>query len=105
MSNQNEFTITKQSNPQGAKFEAVGFINMTTSLDLEKALEGALQAGENDIILDMSKTQALTSFGIRVLLKTYKTALAKGGSFQIQSPSSVVENVLKISNLDMLVKK
>jgi len=105
MSNQNEFKITKQSTPQGVRFEAAGFINMETSLELEKELEAALAAGEKEIILDMSNTKALTSFGIRVILKTYKTSVAKGGTFQIQSPSSVVENVLKISNLEMLVKK
>ena len=101
----NDFTIVKQTIAGGVKFEAAGFINMNTAVDFEKALDGAVQAGEKSIILDMGKVVALTSFGVRVILKTYKATAAKGGKFQIENPSPTILAVLKISNLEQLLVK
>jgi len=99
------FTITGLSAAPDIKLEAAGYIAYDTAGQLEKALNDSFQDDPESITVDMENIVVFTSIGIRVLLKAIKTATQKGIKFQIENPSDIVKNVLRLSNLDeMLIK-
>jgi len=100
------FTMTEQPSEQGVRFEAVGYIAYDTAGQFEKALNDSFKGNPKSITVDMEKVVVFTSVGIRVILKIFKTAKSKGIKFQIENPSYIVRNVLKLSNLEeMLIMK
>ena len=99
------FTITKQSGAPKIKLEAAGYIVYDTAGSFEQVLSESFQEGPESITIDMENVVVFTSIGIRVVLKAYKTAIEKKVEFQIENPSDIVRNVLKLSKLEeMLVK-
>ena len=99
------FSITGQTDVKDVKFEAAGYIVYDTAGQFEKTLSDALGGDPESITIDMENVVVFTSIGIRVILKAYKTANEKGIIFQIENPSNTVRNVLKLSNLDILLVK
>ena len=100
-----EFTITQLSGAPDAKFEAAGYIAFDTAGQFEKALKDSFQEEPESITVDMEKVVVFTSVAVRVVLKTYKNAKENGIEFQIENPSDIVRNVLKLSNLDTMLLK
>jgi len=78
------------------RFTVTGRVNSENSSVLKFKLEESLQYGENNIVLNMSKTDFLSSDGIKIILNTYKEAQKKGGKFRIEDPSQSVKNVLGV---------
>ena len=99
------FTITKQSDAPDIKFEVAGYIVYDTAGLFEQELGNSFKDGPKSITIDMENVVVFTSIGIRVILKTYKTAMEKKVEFHIENPSDIVRSVLKLSKLEeMLVK-
>ena len=99
------FTITQRSGAPDVKFEAAGYIAFDTAGEFEKALRDSFQVEPESITVDMEKVVVFTSVAVRVVLKTYKNAKEKKVVFQIENPSDIVRNVLKLSNLDKMMIK
>jgi len=99
----NELTIKKIKTETGIKFEAEGRIATANERYFDKVLGDALEDGYTRIILNMQHVTLLTSIGIRIILKTYKSCMEKGGKFQIEAPSEVVKNVLGLSALEQML--
>jgi anti-anti-sigma factor len=91
--------LTEKINDGVCRFAAKGRVDSISSDMLLSNLEKALNEGQKTIILDMSQIIYLSSMGIRVILKVYKKAMESGGSFYIEHPSNVVENVLGMTAL------
>ena len=89
----------------GIKFTAKGHINALNSGVLEQELENAINKGHKRIILNLVQVDFLSSSGIRILIKTYKTMKNNGGVFNIEKPSENVKNVLGITALDSMLLK
>lgn len=98
-----DFTITSQTETDGVKLKAVGYIVYNTATQFEKALNDALSSNPKSLTIDMDKVVVFTSIAIRVILKAYKTAQEKGIKFQIENPSDIVRNVLKLSKLEEML--
>jgi len=99
------FTITGLSTAPDVKLAAQGYIVYDTAGQFEKALNDSFQDEPESITIDMENVVVFTSIGIRVILKTIKTAKKKGIEFKIENPSDIVRNVLMLSNLDKMLLK
>ena len=97
--------ITEERHEKKSIFTAKGRVDAESADTLLFELENALKDGQTTIILNMLQVEYLSSIGIRVILKIYKQAREKGCTFNIDSPSRVVKNVLGMVALnEMLVK-
>jgi len=84
---------------------AKGRIDSKSADTLLFKLENAINGGQKAIILNMAQVEYLSSVGIRVILKSYKQAMEKDGTFKIERPSEIVKNVLGMLALkEMLVE-
>ena len=100
-----EFAITKEVNEGTIKFIVKGQVNSINAPELEYEMEDALNAGQVNIVLNMTQVEYLSSIGVRVILKFYKKAKEEGGKLNIERPSETVRNVLGTAALyDMLLK-
>ena len=98
-----ELSIRKEDRGGTQWFELTGRINTTTASDFDKAMTSATLEGKQ-ITVNMLNVTLLTSVGIRVILKTWKTCAAGGGKFLLERPSQAVENVLGLSALEKMLK-
>jgi anti-anti-sigma factor len=94
--NNGELKITENINEGVYHLYAKGRIDSNTADLLLVKLEDALNNGHKTIILNMTQVDYLSSIGIRVILKTFKQANENGGSFNIDSPSEIVRNILNM---------
>jgi len=100
-----EFEITGEKTPDGIKFFLKGFITSYHADKLQNELDAAMKDGIVNIVLNMLFVEYLCSTGIKVLLKTFKSAKEAGGKLSIEKPSERVKNVLGMVALDeMLIK-
>ena len=98
-----EFAIIKEINEGIIKFIVKGHLDSINAPELQYELEDALKNGQNNIVLNMTQVQYLSSIGVRVLLKIYKQAEEAGGKFNIERPSEMVRNVLGIAALNEML--
>jgi len=80
----------------------MGRIDSATAGDFEKALIELAERGRNNIALDMSDVEFISSAGLRVLVTIRKTVQSAGGDLVIAEPSERVTDTLEIAGLDVL---
>ena len=98
-----ELSMERIKVPVGVKFKVVGRITTGNEMYFEKTLTRALEEGFRRIVLNMQEVTLMTSIGIRMILKTYKTCTEAGGKFRIEDPSEVVKNVMGLSALQQMM--
>ena len=79
-------------------------LDTNTSPEAEKMLVAQLDAGETRIVIDFSKTDYMTSAGLRVILKTASLLQEKGGGFALCNGNEQIVEVLEISGFLEIVK-
>lgn len=104
-------------------FQITGTVDSSTATDLEKQIKQAHEAGMRDLLLDLSKTEYVSSAGIRVLNSTMKMlrsdapeesdeAMSKGlrdGTWKsphlkLAHVPRYVSEAFKIAGMDMLLE-
>jgi len=99
----NEITIDRIKTPAGVKFKVVGRLTTINETYFEKVLTDALEEGFNRIDLNLQDVTLMTSVGIRIILKTYKSCVEAGGRLRIEDPSEVVKSVMELSALQQMM--
>ena len=79
-------------------------LDTNTSPEAEKMLMEQLDAGETRIVIDFSKTDYMSSAGLRVILKTASLLQEKGGGFALCNGNEQIVEVLEISGFLEIVK-
>jgi anti-anti-sigma factor len=79
-------------------------LDTNTSPEAEKMLMAQIDAGETRIVIDFSKTDYLSSAGLRVILKTASLLQDKGGGFALCNGNEQIVEVLEISGFLEIVK-
>ena len=79
-------------------------LDTNTSPEAEKMLTAQLDAGETRIVIDFSKTDYMSSAGLRVILKTASLLQEKGGGFALCNGNEQIVEVLEISGFLEIVK-
>ena len=74
-----------------------GRLDSSNSGELEKVLLECQAAGKNDLLIDFSRLDYISSAGLRVLLMTAKSAKAAGGQVVLAALNSDVRQVFDIS--------
>ncbi|MEE4264977.1 MAG: STAS domain-containing protein [Desulfobacteraceae bacterium] len=79
-------------------------LDTNTSPAAEKLLLAQMDAGETRIVMDFSKTDYMSSAGLRVILKTATLLQEKGGGFALCNGNEQIVEVLEISGFLDIVK-
>jgi anti-sigma B factor antagonist len=74
-----------------------GEIDFTTATVLSSALDDALAAGPNNVLVDMSGVTFIDSSGLTALIHGYKAATRAEGWLSIRDPSAVVTRLLALT--------
>jgi len=105
MKDNEELEILEDRSPGAVKFTLKGRVNAASADSLLYKLETAINDGHINIVMNMARIEYLSSVGIRVILKIYKRASEKNGTFKIERPSENVKNVLGMVALkDMMAE-
>lgn len=78
-------------------FSLKGYLDSTSSPEVEKKILSSIDSGTMDIILDMSSLDYISSAGIRILVLCLKTIEKRGGKICLVSVPKPIENVLYIT--------
>jgi anti-anti-sigma factor len=82
-----------------------GRVDGSTAGEFETTLNELTEAGKNNLILDMSEVDFVSSAGLRILVNTRKAVQASGGDIVLASPSDQVIETLDIAGLDVLFQQ
>jgi anti-sigma B factor antagonist len=74
-----------------------GRLDTNTSPEAEQLIMAAIENGENKVIIDFSKTDYISSSGLRVILKTAKVLKPKNGTAALCNTNKQIYEVLEIS--------
>ncbi len=88
-------TIEKKVNGNELSVTLTGRLDTTTAPELEAALKESLDGVEN-LILDFTGLEYLSSAGLRVLLAAQKT-MNKQGSMVIRNVNDTIQEVFEIT--------
>ncbi|MGH9016763.1 MAG: STAS domain-containing protein [Acidimicrobiales bacterium] len=76
-----------------------GEIDIQTSPQLEKSLQGILEAGSASVFVDLADVTFLDSTGLSVLVGALQRCREAGGSLRLRSPKPNIRRVLEITGL------
>ena len=79
-------------------------IDLKNFAELEQAAQKAIDAGTHDLVIDMSKSEILTSIGIRALVIIHKM-LSKDGAnhLKLAGPTEHIREVLQIAGITQFI--
>ena len=89
-------TISKELNGKTLTISVEGRLDTTTSPDLEAEFKKSLD-GVEELILDFSKLDYISSAGLRVLLAGHKEMSGKGGTMKIRNVNEIVHEVFEVT--------
>ena len=87
-----------------AAVRGVGRLNMVSAAGLRETVAVALAAGRTRIVVDFSGVDFVDSSGLGALIGCLKSARQAGGDLRIAQPTAQVTMVLRLSNLDRVLK-
>ena len=88
-------TINKTVNGNALTIALEGRLDTTTAPELEQALKESLDSAQ-ELIMDFSKLDYISSAGLRVLLSAHKTMRAKDG-MKVVNVNEIVKEVLDVT--------
>ncbi|MBN2555386.1 MAG: STAS domain-containing protein [Anaerolineales bacterium] len=94
--------ITQKEYKRVNAVEIAGRIDSATSGEFESVLVDLAERGRNNIVLDMSAVEFISSAGLRVLVTIRKAVQSAGGDVVLAAPSERVTDTLEIAGLDVL---
>ncbi len=95
--------ITERVEGDVTVFLLEGRIDTQAAADLDQALQSAVSAGKNNLVLDMSETEYISSAGLRTLAAVLVRTKAEGGDMKLAALNTRVTRVFKIIGFDVLM--
>lgn len=84
-------------------FSPAGRLDSNNSAAFEKEILAALDAGENQILLDFSDLAYISSAGLRVVLLTAKKTKASGGKLVLCNLNESINEVFIVSGFNSIL--
>ncbi|MCI0711706.1 MAG: STAS domain-containing protein [Chloroflexi bacterium] len=84
--------------------EVSGRVDSTTADQLGKALNDAIDEGQSQLVLDLSRVDYMSSAGLRELVSALKRLQRGRGDLRLAALSERVEEVLELAGLDEIFK-
>jgi anti-anti-sigma factor len=81
-----------------------GSVDALTSADLTRELIAQIEAGRQQILLDLGKVDYMSSAGLRSILAALKESRQHGGDLRIAAPQPGVAKILKMSGFNNILK-
>jgi len=86
-------------------FQLQDRVNLGNYKELEEAAKIAYDKGMRDLIIDLSKSDSLTSIGIRALVVIHKLLSAEGGShLKLADPIPPIREMLQVAGITQFVE-
>ncbi|GAA1828099.1 STAS domain-containing protein [Luedemannella flava] len=76
-----------------------GELDLATAPDLAAAIDGQVEQGRVNVVLDLADLSFCDSAGLRVFVRYRRQLDEAGGRFLVAAPSPMVRRVLEISGL------
>ncbi|MEO3758878.1 STAS domain-containing protein [Mycobacterium sp. B14F4] len=97
--------IGKRTTTSGAVvIRPEGRLNMVAAPALRQELHDLVDSGSNRLVVDLSGTDFIDSSGLGALISGLKVARQAGGDLRIASPTTQVETVLSLTNLNRVLR-
>lgn len=81
-----------------------GRLNMVAAPSLRQELHNLIERGTTRLVVDLSATDFIDSSGLGALISGLKLARQAGGDLRIAAPTTQVETVLSLTNLDRVLR-
>ncbi len=81
-----------------------GRLTMISTAGLRALVTDTVEGGQRNIVVDLSGTEFIDSSGLGALIAGLKTARQAGGDLRIACPTEQVEMVLRLTNLDRVLR-
>ncbi len=98
-----EMEFAAKRTGQGIVLSLKGRLDASSSELLDREVDELVRSGGRLLSLDMGGVTYMSSAGIRSLVKTSKAFKKFGGSFGIINPSKAVHDLLRLTNLEVLL--
>lgn len=85
-----------------ALIEVSGRIDSSNANEFGEALNGEIDAGRNQLVLDLSQVEYMSSAGLREMVTALKKVKRGSGDLRLAAPSERVEEVLELAGLDSI---
>lgn len=96
-----DLEIKKEINEDKIKIELSGKLDTSTFIGLENELEDI--ETYKDITFDFKNLNYISSVGLRILLRAYKSTLANGGKLMVINLNETIQNIFEETGfLDLL---
>ncbi|WP_278312448.1 STAS domain-containing protein [Lolliginicoccus levis] len=96
--------MTRTADSGVAIIEPRGRLNMVAAPRLRELIESTVAGGAQRIVVDLEATDFIDSSGLGALISGLKCARQAGGDLRIARPSTQVETVLQLTNLNRVLK-
>lgn len=83
---------------------AEGRLNMVSAPELRDVVTRAVAGGRIRLVIDLAAVEFMDSSGLGALIGALKIARGAGGDLRIAAPGEQVLMVLKLSNVDRILK-
>ena len=94
--------LKNKSNKKKVVLYVSGRIDTNTAPELEKYIADKLE-GLKEMVLDFTKTDYISSAGLRVLLAAHKDLKKQKGRLIIKNPNDTIEEVFHITGFDQFM--
>ncbi|MFB2556978.1 STAS domain-containing protein [Herbiconiux liangxiaofengii] len=81
-----------------------GRLNMVSGPALRETVLRAVDGGNTRVVVELSRIPFMDSSGLGALISCLKSTREKGGDLRIVAPSAQVSMVLKLSNVDTILR-
>jgi len=88
----------------GAVLTPVGRLTLTTAHELRQAVDDLVGSGRTRLVVDLSQVELIDSSGVGALVGGLRSARSGGGDLRLASASPQVVTVLRLTNLDRLLR-
>lgn len=82
--------------------EVSGRVDTITADELREALNGAIERGYNQVVVELNGVEFMSSAGLREMVSALKTVKRSGGDLRLANPSEKVKEVLDLAGLDTI---
>ncbi len=87
-----------------AVLAADGRINLVTAPELRREVQRVVEEGHARVALDLSAVEFIDSSGLGALVSGLKTARTAGGDLRLAAATDQVTSVLRLTNLDRILR-
>ncbi|CAN5328465.1 hypothetical protein BH24ACT10_BH24ACT10_08780 [soil metagenome] len=94
-----------QERAPGRLLHLVGRLDVSAATDARLALAAAVDAGQGDLVLDLTGLQAVDATGLGVLVGAHRRAVRQGRTLVLHDAPAPVARVLRLTRLDRVLRQ